>query len=205
MLRAWKTAAVAAPLTLAALALGGYAYTRAHTAPTYRLANGIEVTPTVNPQDEMAQLLEIKSWDFDITQPDASKPLYISFALYGNGKFIKTINGGTARFPTPSSPPKKGPVTTHISLALLPLGAFISDARELKYRMTIDRISGSGISSDMPNPVFKGSGISSGVEAVPADNTVLLLSTNRTKSYVSGKMSDNDTNLALSLAETPPR
>ena len=33
MQRHWKLSAIAVPLTLAALALGGYAYTRAHAAP----------------------------------------------------------------------------------------------------------------------------------------------------------------------------
>ncbi len=202
MNRRSKLTAVIAPLTLAVLALGGYTYTRAHAAPTYRLANGIEVTPTINSQDETAQLLEIKSWDFDITQPDASKPLYTSFVLYNKGKFVKTMNGGTGRFPNPSGPPEKGPVTTHISLALLPLGSFISDARELKYKMTKGA---SSISGSMTNPIFKGKNISSEMQVVPANNVILLLSTDRANPYIYSSMSDNDTILALSIAETPPR
>ena len=211
MLRHWKTTAITAPLTLAALALGGYAYTRfqavvplgTHAAPSYHLANGIEVTPTVNPQDETAQLLEIKSWDFDITQPDASKPFYISFALYGNAKFVKTINGGTARFPDPSGTPKKEPITTHVSLAFLPLGGSIYDAHELKYRMTIET-GGSGISGSMPNPVFKGKNLISDAQVASNDNAIMLLSTNRTSSTVSGKMACNNTNLALRITQIPP-
>ncbi len=197
-----KLTAIMAPLTLAALALGGYAYTRAHAAPTYRLANGIKVTPTVNPQDETAQLLEVKRWDFDITQPDASKPLYISFALYGSGKFIKTISGGTARFPHPTGTPEKGPITTHISLALLPLGGSVYAAHELKYKLTVG---GSGISSSMPNPIFTGKNLISDAQVIPNDNAVMLLSSNLANSTISEKMDNNDTNLALSIAETPPR
>ena len=198
----WKLIAIATPLTLTAFALGSYAYTRAHAAPTYRLANGVEVTPTIKPLDETAKLLEVRSWDFDIMQPDASQPLYVSFALYGNRKFIKTINGGSGLFPDAASRTKHGSARTHVTFSCLPLGDSEFDAKELKYVLTL---AGSNISGKMPNPILKGNSLASQMQVVPADNVILLLSTSHTKSYTSGNMTDNDTNLALCITKAPPR
>lgn len=201
MHRHWKCIALIAPLTLAALALGGYAYSRAHAAPTYRLASGIEVTPSAAEPDDTAQLLEIKRWDFDVVQPNASKPLYIYLTLSQSGQPVKTLMGGFATGFPAGSVPANGNQRSHITLSLAPIGDTFFNARQLKYFL---KAKGGSESGTLPNPVFKGHGLINDIQAVPADNAVLLLSTTHTKSYLSGVMADNDTNLALSFSSTPP-
>jgi len=201
MNRRLKLTAIIAPLTLAALALGGYAYTRAHAAPTYRLANGIEVTPTVNPQDETAQLLEVKSWDFDITQPDAGKPLYVSIALYKKGKFVKIIGGGIGVGPAVLKPLPKGPLHSQESVSFAPIGGTFFTAPKLKYLITIK---GNGTPETMPTPALKGNSHTEGMQVIPEDNAVLILSTNQTLPYCSSVLSENQTTLAVKFSETPP-
>lgn len=201
MRRLWKLTALIAPVTLAALALGGYAYTRAPTAPTYRLANGIEVTPSVAEPDETARLLEVKRWTFDVVQPNAGKPLYVSLALYKKGKFVKTIGGGLGVGPAVLRPLPKGPLRSQETVSFAPVGGTLSTAPQLKYLITIK---GNGTPETMPNPALNGNSHTEGMQVIPQDNAVLILSANRTLPYCSGVLSENQTTLAVKFSETPP-
>ena len=86
MIRSWKSASVGMTVILAVAVLSLYAYTRAHAAPTYRLANGIEVTPeTIQPND-VAKVLGIKTWKFDVSLPDTRQGLQLTLNLCQSGK-----------------------------------------------------------------------------------------------------------------------
>ncbi len=95
MIRNRKFVPIAMSLALAAVALGLYAYNRTHAAPTYTLANGVEVTPVEVQPDDVSKVLDIKIWKFDVVQTDASKPLCLGLSLCRNGSVIKTLAGAS--------------------------------------------------------------------------------------------------------------
>ena len=70
MVRNWKFASAGMSLVLADVVLGLYAYSRAHSSPTYRLANGIKVTPLKVQPDDAAKVLDVKIRKFDVSMPD---------------------------------------------------------------------------------------------------------------------------------------
>ena len=70
MVRNWESASIGMSLVLAVVVLGLYAYPRAHSSPTYRLANGIKVTPLEVQPDDVAKVLDVKIWEFDASMPN---------------------------------------------------------------------------------------------------------------------------------------
>lgn len=202
MVRNWKLASAGTSLFLAVTALALYAFTRTPNAPTFQFANGIQVTPIEVKPDDMAQLLEIRTWKFDVVQPDASKPLYLSLSLCREGKFSKTIMGGLGIGPEVGSHHAHGVLRSHVTLSLAPVGDTFFGARQLKYLL---RTEGAGTSGTMSNPIFKGHGEVAETQAASDDNMIFLMSTNKIKPSVNSVMASNDTTLALSLSGTPPR
>ncbi len=187
--------------SVTALAFFGWS-AKAKDDATFHLANGLQVTPVEVKPDDTAQLLEIRTWKFDVVQPDASKPLYLSLSLCREGKFFKTVMGGLETEPEVGSHHAHGVLHSHVTISLAPVGDTFFGARQLKYLLRTD---GAGTSGTMSNPIFKGHGEVAETQAAPEDNMVFLMSTNRTKPFVNSMMASNDTTLALSLSNTPPR
>lgn len=191
---------------IAAGAVAGLAFfgwsAKAKDDATFHLANGIQVTPVEVQPDDTAQLLEVRTWKFDIVQPDASKPLYLSLNLCHEGKFARTLIGGLGSGPPIAGSISHRPALSHIAVSIAPIGDTLFGSRQLKYLLRTD---GAGTSGTMPNPIFRGNGEAADVQASPADNSVFLTSTNQHKPYVSSLMASNDTILALRVSNTPPR
>jgi hypothetical protein len=201
MIRNRKFVPIALSLALAAVALGLYVYTRAHAAPTYTLANGVEVTPITVQPDDASKLLEMKFWKLDVVQTDASKPLFFNLSLCRNGKLTKSLTYTYGLGPSSRKPSR---VHNHIpvTVGLVPVGDTFFGAKQLKYSLSTALVDTSGV---IPNVFFKTRGFVSDTQAPYVSregNLVFLLSANKNNPTTSDPMR-NDTTLALSI-ETPP-
>jgi len=168
MRRLWKLTAILAPITLAALALGGYIYTRAHAAPTYRLANGIEITPVEAPNNELAEILDVKTFQFNVSFPRSNQTYNFGFHTLQNGKdvLVSALSGVRT---------SNGNQQGQITVTLAPLGSDIRTSDRLKYRVTYSHSGATGgTSSDLQNP-FKGCQIISDARPVTVRNNALYL------------------------------
>jgi len=200
MIRNRKSVSIAISLALAAVALGLYAYTLAHAAPTYTLANGVEVTPVEVQPDDVSEVLDIKIWKFDVVQTDASKPLYLGLSLCRNGSVIKTLVGGFDLEPAMNRGQPRPSKRSHVMIGLAPIGTTIAGAKQFKYTLSTD---GASLSGTMPNILLDGHGYISDAQVSRDSNVIFLLSTNKTKSSITGDAAMNDTALALSISQTP--
>ena len=192
MVRHWKFVSVGTSLALVVLALGLYAYTRAHAAPTYRLANGIEVTPIEVKPDDMAQLLDVKMWKFDVYLPNPKEGDSLVLNLYQHGKRVKSLAGGwigPSRNPSPH---------LLVTVGFVPIGGASSKAHGIKWMLHQD---GGGMSGVFVNPFQHSKGVGWSTQVAAADNLIYLMS--GTDSNVThGDARENDTTIALSLSNS---
>jgi len=134
MIRHWKSATVGTPLLLAALALGGYAYTRAHAAPTYHLANGVDVAVAEVPPDDTARVLDIHVWKLDVLMPNDRQMCSVTIDQCGRQQAPKGLGGGGF------APFQRGDRLLHMTLDLAPLGGDMGRAQQIKYRLDCGRV-----------------------------------------------------------------
>lgn len=194
MIRNWKSASVVTTLALAMVVLSLYAYTRAHAAPTYRLANGIEVTPIEVQPDDMAQLLGVKIWKFDVYLPHPEKGESLVLNLYQHGKCVKALAGGGFG---PSRDPSHHSLVT---VAVAPIGADFSKANQAKWMI---RQNGGAASGVFVNPFQNSQGLGWNTQVVEADSVIYLM--DGINSGVShGDARENDTAIALTITPEKP-
>lgn len=195
MLRPWKTAAVAAPLTLATLAFGSYAYTRAHAAPTYRLGNGIEVTPLTVPTDDVADVLGIKAYKFDVVLPDRAEGLQLTINSCRPGTIVRSV-GGVGFRPMHGD---KSKVPMHLTLILAPDDQDFSRGSKVKYLL---KSSGGFASGKFSNPLLGSVGVGYSPDDVSkSQNSVYLIGGGKTGGT---PVQYDDVSLALTLTPLKP-
>jgi len=181
----WKKASVGTSLALAALALGAYAYTRAHAeaASTYHLANGMEVTVAEAPQDDIARVLDIHVWKLDVVTPDDHQICALTIDQCGHQKVLGGLGGGGFQ-----------PVNhhVHLTLDLAPLGGDLGRAQQVKYYLQSD--AGGATSGYFPNPLRGLAGLANGTYVSERDNRVYLMGGGKQASSPAGM---NDVDIAL--------
>ncbi len=162
---------------------------------TVHFANGVQVTPVeVKQEDELAQLLEFKTWEFDVTCP-ANAESFVALSLAQNGGTPKVIAGG---FGVASS--TVAPTHFHCTVSFVPIAGGFFEAKQLKYCITTGIIHSTGT---MPNPFVHAHGTTQDAEEMPVQNSVILMSGNLKKSYVAGLASQNEVALNLQFEVVP--
>lgn len=146
MIHHWKKTSVGTSLVLAAFALGGYAYTRAHAAPIYHLADGVKVTPIEVPPDDVADLLDVRVYKFNVVLPKSDRIYYFMLKPYQHGMIVGHEGSGMG------VQSNKDNLTGPITIALAPVGSDFYKSDMVKYRMAY----GTGIGSGTFKNPFKG-------------------------------------------------
>ncbi len=77
-----------------ALAFFGWS-AKAKDESTFPLANGVQVTPIEVKPDDVAQLLDIKRWKFDVTLPKGKRTYVFPVSLYRNGTYVQSLGGAS--------------------------------------------------------------------------------------------------------------
>jgi hypothetical protein len=161
---------------------------------TFRLANGVEVTPIeVKPDtDEALTLLDAKIWKFDVVLPDRTKSYYYQITAYKHGKATGTIGG----LETGPAPGESNPSSSVVTVAMMPLGGGNFDAAsQVKYTI---RVYGAGSEGVFANPIKGCHTYSTESQTSPADSLIYLMNGN--ESNIShGEVRLNDVTLALSI------
>ena len=170
-----------------ALAFFGWSV-KAKDDATFHLANGVEVTPVEVKRDDVAQLIDAKLWKFDVVCPAKANTITgISFGQ--NGKPYKEVVGGFGE----SSATE--PMHFQCTIGLMPIGGTFYDAKELKYSISYGEAGAN--TGTIPNPLIRSHGYTQDAEVIPAQNHVLLMSSNLKKTWISGRPSFNEVALAL--------
>ncbi len=192
MLRVWKTAALVAPLTLA---LGGYAYTCTHAAPTYRLANDIQITPVEVPPDNTADVLGIKTYKFDVMMPSAAQGLALTVNSCRAGKIIQSVGGGGFR--PMHGETQKSPL--HLTRIMAPDDQDFSRGAKVKYLL---KSTGVSVSGKFPNPLQGSKGIGYEPDGISEEqNSIYLIGGGKTGGT---PVKYDDVSLALTLTPLKP-
>ena len=174
-----------------ALAFFGWS-AKAKEDATFHLADGVQVTPVEVKPDDMAQLLDVKIWKFDVYLPHPEKGDSLVLNLYRHGKRVKALAGG-------GFGPSRNP-SHHllITIGIVPDGGNFSKAGQVRWMLHQD---GGGMSGVFVNPFQNSKGLGWNTQVVEADNLIYLM--NGTNSSVSqGDARENDTTIALSLSNT---
>ena len=194
MIRRWKTAPVGMSLVLVIAALVVYAYTRVHAAPSCHFANGIEVTPIEVPPDDVAKVLGIKIWKFDVFLPDDRQGLQLTLNLCHGGKIIRSVGGS-------GFIPMKGQRQNHylITLGLAPDDGDFSRGKRIKY--FVEGQSGA-TSGSFTNPLQGSNGLGCGPDDFSAEeNSVYLIGGGKVGMY---PITIDDTALAFTITPEKP-
>ncbi len=187
----WKKASVGTSFALAAVALGAYAYTRAHAPTVYLFANGVEVTSVDVQPDDLQTLLEAKIWKFNISLPDQNKMYNYSLCLCHHGKIIKQLGGFGEGF----SPNKQKNAHAHLMIGMAPIDNTFGRAAQIRYSL---HLNGGGEMGTFPNPFANSIGYSETVQFVPKNNLIYLMVSSKTGALY-GIPEENDDNIALQI------
>jgi len=194
MIRNRKFVPIAMSLALAAVALGLFAYTRAHAAPTYTLANGVEVTPMEVQPDDVGKVLGIKVWKFDVSLPDARQGIQLTLNLCQGGKIIHSV-GGAGFVPMKGQRQRRYLLT----LALAPDDGDFSRGKRIKYFLESQSGSTSG---NFTNPLQGSNGLGYGPDDIStAENSIYLIGGGKVGTF---PVSFDDTALALTITPEKP-
>jgi len=196
MTRNWKSASVGTSLALAAAAASLYSYARLHAAPTYHLANGVEVTPIEVQSDDVSRLLDAKIWKFDVVWPHRKGHFRVGISQYQDGKLAKTLLGGYGM----GQP--NGIEHSQITVGLAPMAGTIYGASEIKYMLSTGGSAGG--TGTINNPFIHSHGYTQDAQVVPSQNLAVLMSGNLKKTWVSSPAALNETAIALEFTEDIP-
>ena len=192
MVHNWKSASVGASLILAVAALALYVYTRPPAAQTYLLANGVQVTSIEVKPDDMAQLLDVKIWKFDVFLPKPEKGDSLVLNLYQHGKFVKALAGG-------GFGPSRNP--SHQILVTVAVASIAGDFSKAGPVRWMVHQNGGGMSGAFVNPFQNNRGLGWNTQVAEVDNLIYLM--NGTNNGVShGNIREDDTTIALSISNT---
>ena len=192
----WIKASAGTSLALAAVALGGYAYTRAHAEPTYRFANGVEVTPLEVQTDDTRTLLDAKIWKFDVNLPDTNKLYNYTLDLCSHGKIVAPLGGLGV------GPYHESPHHTELTVGVVPTDTTFGHAPQVKYNI---KASSGGTSGTFANPFRKCIGYSDTPQFSRGNDFIYLMSGSG-RGAVYGLAEEDDTSLVLRvepLTQTP--
>ncbi len=178
------------------IALASFGWSvKAKDDTTFHLANGIQVTPIEVKPDDTAQLLDVKLWKFDVYLPHPEKGTSLVLNLYQHGKCVKALaGGGFGPSPHPSH-------HTLVTIGVAPIGEDFSKARQVKWMI---QQSGGAASGVFVNPFQASQGLGWNAQVVEADNLIYLMD-GTNSSVTHGDARENDTTIALSLSNVPPR
>ena len=185
MIYNWRKASIGTSLVMAAIALGGYAYTRATAPPTHHLANGVDVTVAEVPQDDMARLFDVHVWKIDVMMPDARQMCELTLDKCGHQTILSGLGGGGFQ------PSGLGNRHCHITLDMAPLGGNLGRSQEIKYYLEADGAATSGV---FANPFRSLEGLADGVSVSERDNRIYLMGGGKQASSPAGW---NDVDIAL--------
>lgn len=177
--------------SVTALAFFGWS-AKAKEDATFHLANGVQVTPVEVKLDDMAQLLDVKIWKFDVYLPNPEEGNSLVLNLYQHGKRVKSLAGGGFG---PSRNPSHHLLVT---IGIAPDGGDFSKAGQVRWML---QQNGGATRGAFVNPFQASKGLGWNTQAVEADNLIYLMSgTNSSVSH--GDARENDTTIALSLSNT---
>ena len=135
-----------------------------------RTSDGLVIEPIQNPpSDRLAKILDAKLWEFDVTMPRPSTPLWC-WTDFRRSKGASSVSGiHIGRVPSRR---------LHVRIGLIPLGKSWSDADKMKYFLQVESTNaanadGETMSSVEPN-VFRSSQTSVSSSDVSNDGRIFL-------------------------------
>ena len=172
-----------------ALAFFGWS-AKAKDDAAFHLANGVEVTPLEVKPDDVATLLDVKEWKFDVVLPDRTKGYFYRLYLSRYGRVAAQL-GGVGFGPAPDG---HNPPNAQVVVGMVPLGDIFNKASQVRY--SIRKYDGN-VSGTFANPFSSGLSYTETPEVASSDNMIYLMS--GSKNGILGGASGNAVSIALKI------
>ncbi|RYX80531.1 hypothetical protein EON83_28115 [bacterium] len=160
--------------------------------PTTYLPNDLKVTPVATEPNDMADILELKTWRLNVTSVKVGQTLDCDLELREKGKPAQSVGGIVISPIGTNSQPE-------ILIGLHPLGDCWNNSGQMKTFVRASGVSVNSICTGVNTNPFKHYSLASGLPVPLADGSFLLMAGNKDKSAQWPSDKQNDLTLVCTL------